>query len=297
MPTPFIIFLVLAVIAIIVTVAAKLIHHRNRDQRDADEIRTIGRIATGTAWTLALIPLVISCTTIVSTRNIGVVTKFGRPTGTDLTNGLHLKSPLAKVHEMDGAMQILNRTGKDATTVRLGNNSLAQVDNTIRWRIVPAAAPALYLDYRSFDGVRDNLVTRQANAALNEVLGGFNPLTSLESQDNENQNVELANKVAEVLRTKVGRQIVVEQVIIPVVRFDAETQKRIDAFNTEVANTRVAEQRQKTAKADAEANRIIADSVKNDPNVVTARCIDQAIKAGISPAGCWPGGSVITGVK
>lgn len=39
MPTPFIIFLVLAVIAIIVTVAAKLIHHRNRDQRDADEIR------------------------------------------------------------------------------------------------------------------------------------------------------------------------------------------------------------------------------------------------------------------
>jgi p-aminobenzoyl-glutamate transporter AbgT len=38
MPTPFIIFLVLAVIAIIVTVAAKLIHHRNRDQRDADEM-------------------------------------------------------------------------------------------------------------------------------------------------------------------------------------------------------------------------------------------------------------------
>ncbi len=38
MPTPFIIFLVLAVIAIIVTVAAKLIHHRNRDKRDADEM-------------------------------------------------------------------------------------------------------------------------------------------------------------------------------------------------------------------------------------------------------------------
>ena len=47
MPTPFIIFLVLAVIAIIVTVAAKLIHHRNRDQRDADEI--ISRPAAGPA--------------------------------------------------------------------------------------------------------------------------------------------------------------------------------------------------------------------------------------------------------
>lgn len=45
MPTPFIIFLVLAVIAIIVTVAAKLIHHRNRDQRDADE--SPGRLLAG----------------------------------------------------------------------------------------------------------------------------------------------------------------------------------------------------------------------------------------------------------
>ena len=215
----------------------------------------------------------------MSTRNIGVVTKFGRPTGTDLTNGLHLKSPLAKVHEMDGATQILNRTGKDATTVRLGNNSLAQVDNTIRWRIVPAAAPALYLDYRSFDGVRDNPSPGRPTPRSTKSWAASTRSPRWNRRTTRTRTSSWRTRSPKSC-TKVGRQIVVEQVIIPVVRFDAETQKRIDAFNTEVANTRVAEQRQKTAKADAEANRIIADSVKNDPNVVTARCIDQAIKAG-----------------
>jgi hypothetical protein len=47
-----------------------------------------------------------------------------------------------------------------ATTVRLGNNSTAFVDNSVRWRIQPAAADELFLDYRQFENVRDNLVTR-----------------------------------------------------------------------------------------------------------------------------------------
>lgn len=244
-----------------------------------------------------LIPLIVASTAVVPTRNVGIATTFGKPTGAVYSNGLHLKAPWSKVEDMDAAIQNLTRTGDDATTVRLGNNSLATVDNTIRWRIVPEAAPALFMDYRSFDGVKDNLVTRQANAALNEVLGSFNPLLSLEDQTNENQNVKMGDQVADVLRKKVGKQIIIEQVIIPVIKFDQETQKKIDAFNAEVANTKVAEQRQKTSRADAEANRIISDSIKNDPNVVTSRCIDQAIARGISPAGCWPGGSVITGVK
>jgi len=47
-----------------------------------------------------------------------------------------------------------------ATTVRLGNNSTAFVDNSVGWRIQPAVGE-LFLDYRDFDNVRDNLVTRE----------------------------------------------------------------------------------------------------------------------------------------
>lgn len=302
MPASFITFIVFAVLAVIITLIAVAVRHSaGTDPNFGDESeRRIARRASlvviAVVWGIVAIPLLFASTTIVSTRNIGVETKFGRPTGQNLSNGFHWKNPAAKVHEMDGAIQNLTRTGDDATTVRLGNNSLATVDNTIRWRIRPDAAPALYLDYRSFEGVKDNLVVRQANAALNEVLGAYNPLASLEQQDNENENVRLASDVRDALRKQVGADIIIEQVIIPVIRFDKATQQRIDQFNTEVANTRVAEQRQQTARADAEANRIISDSVKNDPNVITSRCVDAAIKSGISPAGCWPGTTVISGI-
>jgi hypothetical protein len=57
--------------------------------------------------------------------------------------------------EMNGTIQIANHTGEAATTVRLGNNSTPFVDNSVRWRIHPAAADELFLDDRDFENVRD----------------------------------------------------------------------------------------------------------------------------------------------
>ncbi len=133
------------------------------------------RIAVVTG-VIALFVVILGSTTIVSARNVGVVTTFGRPSGT-LSNGLHWKAPWQSVTEMDGTIQIDNHTGESATTVRLGNNSTAYVDNSVRWRIQPAAADELFLDYRQFANVRDNLVTRELRAALNEVFADFDPLS------------------------------------------------------------------------------------------------------------------------
>ena len=137
-----------------------------------------------------------------------VVTTFGRPSGT-LSNGLHVKAPWQSVTAMNGTIQIDNHTGDAATTVRLGNNSTAFVDNSVRWRIQPAAA--------------------------------------------------------EKLRKKVGGQIEIINVIVPLVNYDPATQDRINALSVEKANTRVAEQRAKTAAAEARANEILAASVTDDP--------------------------------
>jgi regulator of protease activity HflC (stomatin/prohibitin superfamily) len=73
----------------------------------------------------------LGSTTVVSPRNVGVVTTFGRPSGT-LSNGLHVKAPWQSVTEMSGTIQIDNHTGDNATTVRVGNNSTAHVDNSVR---------------------------------------------------------------------------------------------------------------------------------------------------------------------
>ncbi|CAN3130831.1 SPFH domain-containing protein [Mycobacterium sp. smrl_JER01] len=252
--------------------------------------RTRGTRVAVIAGALTVVVLILGSTTIVSTRNIGVVTTLGRPSGT-LGNGLHLKAPWQSVTEMDGAIQIDNHTGEHATMVRLGNNSTAYVDNSVRWRIQPAAADALFLDYRDFDNVRENLVTRELRAALNEVFSDFDPLAPENVEGTDIQ--ALGDDVAENLRAKVGDQVDIINVIIPLVSYDEATQGRINALNAERANTRVAEQRAKTAEAEARANEILAGSVSDNPNVLVSKCLDAAREASISPLGCWPNTSVV----
>jgi hypothetical protein len=61
-------------------------------------------------------------------------TTFGRLGGT-LTNGLNWKVLWQSVTVMNGTIHIDDHTGEVATTVRLGNNSTAFVDNSraARW--------------------------------------------------------------------------------------------------------------------------------------------------------------------
>lgn len=292
-------FICLAVLAAIITCLALLAPKVVKIVDEEVSTKRIKILAITIGWFIALVCLCFASTTVVSTRNIGVVTTFGRPTGQQLSNGLHFKAPWSKVTELDGAIQIENQTGKDkGTQVRLGNNSIATVENSVQWRIRPEAADQLFLDYRTFENIRDNLVIRQVNSALNDVLAKYNPLTSLQDGQNAGNNDDLAKQVLELLKQRTGAQIEFKQVIIPVIHFDADTQKKIDSFNAAIANTRIAEQNQRTAAAEAEANRILSQSVSNDPNVLVSKCLDIVSKNGGSPAGCWPGtGVIVNGSK
>src|SRR5690606_27128114 len=117
---------------------------------------------SGTAVSLVLLGL--SSLTMVGTKAVGVVTWFGRPVDT-LPNGLHVVAPWSRVVQLRGDIQTDNHVGSgggsSCTTVRLAAQSTACVDNSVRWRIRPRAAEALFRDYRDFDRVRDSLVTRE----------------------------------------------------------------------------------------------------------------------------------------
>jgi hypothetical protein len=123
------------------------------------------------------------------------------------------------------------------------------------------------------------------------VFADFDPL-SPENSDGANVQA-LGDDLAEKLRAKVGEQIEIINVIVPPVNYDEATQERINALNVEKANTRIAEQRAKTAEAEARANEILAASVSNDPNVLVSKCLDGAREAHISPLGCWPNTSAV----
>ena len=291
--------LVLLVLGLVIAVAV------------ARHLRSQGKGSAPATWTavglgvVTVLVTVLSTTAIVPTREIGVVTSFGRPVDV-LSNGLHFKAPWQKVNKLDGTIQTDNFTGSDrAIDVRIGNGSTAGVDATIRWRIKLDAGKELYQDYRQMENIRDSLVTRELKAALNEVLGDYDPLASVKQGTSADGTTTSAGVdlnafsqlVQDALSKRVGDDVEVKSVILPIVRFDQQTQEKINAYQAEVANTRIAEQREATAKAQAQANKNLAGSVSRDPNVLVSKCLDtleEMVKAGQEvPIGfsCWPGGA------
>lgn len=276
----FIIFIILAVLAGLSSLAPK-----------APEDRRGVRIIAAALTAIAVLFAILGSFTIVGTRQVGIVTSFSRPTGATLDNGLHFKPFWQNVSEMDAAIQIDRYVGDHRIQVRLGNSSTALADASIRWNIKQNAADQLFVQYKEFNNVRVNLVERNLQVALNEVFATFDPLAP--------QNLDrsplpaLSAKALELLRQKVGDQIEILDVSVPVIDFDDATEGKINQLNAERAATAVAKQAQKTADAQAEANRKLASSVSNDPNVVVANCINKALDKGISPLGCWPGNGVV----
>ncbi len=244
----------------------------------------IGSVVVGF---IACLVLLTGCFTIVGTRQVGIATTFGKPTGETLSNGLHWTAPWVEVTELDESIQNDTYHGDNRILVRLGNNSTAKADVSIRWQIKQNAADKLFVDYKTFDNVRSNLITRNLQAALNEVFASFDPLSAKNLETS--QLPALAQDTLKKLQTKVGDQVEIFDVVIPTIDYDDSTEAKINQLNAERANTAVAEQSQKTATAQADANQKLSASVAHDPNVIVANCIAKAIEKGLSPLGCWPG--------
>jgi regulator of protease activity HflC (stomatin/prohibitin superfamily) len=301
---------ILLLAAIICLVVAVVLHLVRRSHHTADKLSLPGW-APAAPVALALLLVAFSMITIVDTRNIGVVTTFNKPTGETLTNGLHVKAPWEKVTELDGTIITDEFAGDACIVVRIGDGSNACVSETIRWRIVPQAGDELFADYRSDDvneTIADALVETQLTAATASVFSEFNPLLQAGAADqvaSESAGAPDLNRFSDELLVTMNQrlremsptghpQVAIQSITISRLNLSASTQRKINALQEEVANTRIAQQRQATAQAQAAANRALAASVSNNPEVLVSRCIDwleetdQQIPAGFS---CWPGGS------
>lgn len=245
-----------------------------------------------------VILLAIASFTIVSTKNVGVVTSFGSPV-TTLSNGGHLVAPWQVVTEMDAAIQTDTHIEKqeDCIKVRMAKQFIACIDVSIRWRINEDSALELFQDYREFESVRTSLVTRELGSVLNSVFSNYDPLATDEGGNLVSVSLnELSNQATGEMQKKVGDQIEVLNVIIAQTHYDENTQNRINALQAQIAETEIAKQAKLTAEAQAAANDILADSVSNDPNVLVSNCFDllgeMVSKGQVIPTGfsCWPGG-------
>lgn len=236
-----------------------------------------------------------SCVVQVPTKEFGVVTTYGRPSGV-YSNGLHLKAPWQQVTNIDAAIQTdsYEKDSKDGSCVqvRIAHQATACVDVSIRWRIRQGATENLYQNYRQFSNIRDSLIVRELRAALNSVMEAYDPLSV---DENGNASTPALSKVSADVQSamvkEIGDQVEVLSVIVPVVNFDQNTQAKVNALLAQVAQTRIAQQSVKTAQQQADANKTLAASVSKDPNVLVSKCLDLLESGKFTPpAGfsCWP---------
>ena len=270
-----------------------------------------GAVLFGVLFTL------ISAYDRVDTRNVGIITEFGKPVGVHGA-GIVWHAPWRKVSELSEAIQLQafeSNSYDDASAgrgangnpaainVRLANNSNAYVDENLNWRLREGAAPKLFQDYGGanvFQTIKEQLVDRQAQVALSKVFATFNPQVMLAAAANTPgaspqmpapaQGADLPAMAAQVkkdLQDAVGSEIEILDVRIPRIFYDQPTQQRIDAYNQKVQETINAQQDVKTA----EQNRLAAEQRANQPppdlRIAIFNCLTDQVKNGRDPAGCW----------
>lgn len=227
----------------------------------------------------AVLILFVSSAKIVPTRTVAVETSFGKPIDT-LHNGFHLVAPWATVEEFDATIQTLKMSGDQGDhpgiLVRLANAATARADVTVQWQIDPGANIVdLYSDYRNFGNIEDNVVKRQLASALNSVFERYDPLLSLTKIGTEQAPLSsLADQTKEKLAAAMPPGVIVRSVTIPSVRFDDNIQQKINQYLAAVAETQIAQQRQKTAEAQKKANDLLS-SANNTTGVLYQNCLDM----------------------
>lgn len=268
--------------------------------QDSRDVITLPRALGFIPLFIALLFVVLASTTIVQAKQVGVVTTFGKPAAATLTSGLHVKAPWQKVTEIDSTVQTDEYHGDSCITVVLADKNTACISATDRWSVNKENANDVYADFRSDDptkSLRDAVVSTQFKAAVNAVFGGYDATTEGEADYDA-----LAQAVTDAMLLKTNGLVDIDSVTISFIRPSEKLQNKIEALQAQEAKTRIAEEAKSTATKEAEANRILSDSLSNDPNVLVSKCFDLLIEGYPAPAGfsCWPGGNgsvVIPGTK
>ena len=245
---------------------------------------------------VALVMLGLSTFVIVPPRQVGIPITFGS-VGEPMSNGINVKAPWTKVELMDMTVQSLDASEDNPTLAKDSENADVFVHNNVRWLLREASTNEVFMDTRSFDGdsmdiIRDKFVQPAHRAAVAEVMASYDPLS-----DTKPTHSEIATKIAERMTASIGDRFEIRSVDVTFIDVSDATKERINMLNSERANTRIAEQRMETATKEAAANKILADSVTNDPNVLVSKCLDLVNEGKSLPAGfqCWPNtdGSIV----
>lgn len=248
----------------------------------AGEYDRAGGVGTAIVAFLLLVAVTIGFSvTTVGARAVGIETAFGRYERT-LSNGFHFKAPWASVEEFSTQIQPLDRENLPVGYEGGGNGD---VDVTVRWTIDPEAAENLWKKYRTFDNVRDQLVSSTVNDSLRAVLGQYTPN---EAKAGENLRPITQAVVNDLTTNLADDGIEIDSVSIKNIALDDATQRSISKTVTAAQDVERAKQEQERAKIDAETARIREQSGSLSRQSLVRYCLEVTNSWDVSKNGPLP---------
>ena len=259
--------------------------------------RSTGSVIGGVAGlVVAAVLIAFATVTVVPTKTVGIPVTFG-VVGQPMPNGLNLKAPWTDVELMDMTVQSLDASEDNPTVAKDVDDMDVYVHNNVRWALKEEATDDVFNDTKNIDGdnmkaIADKFIQPAHRAVIQDVMATYNPL-----DDEKPGNAEVSKTIRDEMQKRLGDRFEITAVDVTFIDTTQATKDRINMLNAERANTRIAEQKKMTAANEAEANKILAESVSSDPNVLVRECLRLIEEGKPTPAGfqCWPnsGGSIV----
>lgn len=247
----------------------------------------------GLAIIAAFVFGIIACISVVPTRNVGIVTTWGKPTGRTTGAGLQWTAPWSDVDDWDASGQTYAHLGGDCVWVTVTGPRSVCIPVQIEWSALPENAPANWAAFRETDGKSrfETWVSRridpQMNAALISTFAAFDPFASVNKQTGDvavpDLNKTYRQPLSDAISSALGRDIAVKSVAFGTPVYDDATRAALSAYSQKVLEGR-------NLEID-KANALIRKSVTDIDAQVnqTARCLSIAEKNNKEPGLCMAG--------
>jgi len=282
---------VLAIIAFIVAFFAIMAGVLS-DEKDAPYAAGGVALFTGAVFTL------ISCLSTVPTRNVGIVTQWGKPTGRTTGAGLQWTAPWQDVDDWDASGQTYAHLGDQCVWVTVKGPRDMCVPVQIEWAALPENAPANWAAFREADGMDRfgtwvaRRVDPQMTAALMETFAGYDPFASIDPKTGDvavpNLNETYRKPLSDAIAQSLGHDITVKSIAFGKPGYDKATTDALGEYSSKALAGRNLD----LDKANAVKRKAVTDI---DASVnQTARCLSIAEKNNKEPGLCMSGGTGVT---
>jgi regulator of protease activity HflC (stomatin/prohibitin superfamily) len=285
-PVSFIFFVIIFVLAAILTGVWLVMKGSNL--RHPEDSTIVGSIAI-VLGLVAGIMLFVSSMTIVPANEVGIMTTFGRWSGT-VDSGFHMVSPWSKVDTFPTRNQKSIRDQADGNypciPVKLNGGASACVDATVLYTIDDKHAETLWRGWGSFTKLNEDLINRSTDDAAGMVYGGY----TAEAATSGSNRQAITDGITRLLSSKLNESgVTLNSVTLGDIHLPNEVQGRINSILEADAQVIVAQKQKEKAAAEADAAR--ARQLSLTPEALIKECLDAAREIKPTYFDCGLGGT------